>query len=677
MRPFWRALRYVWPMRYAVVLAWACAVLVAVLYFCSIGSVLPLLQILFGEQGGATITTHVVPDPGDPDREVERPCVVVPQDFTVERVPADGAVRLERETRTLYVPEGYDLVPGGLEYFVTRSQGAWYHGAVAWAVGALPRTRQGQLAALMVLVVILTAARCLMKFLNGWIVGYTISRTVLAIQHRAFDCVLRLPMRFFQRGGASEANARLIHDAFALREGMQSIFGKVVLEPLRAMAALALAVVCAVAIDWRLLVLVFLFGPLCAVAIRKFAGKMRRVTKKAMQAAARILGILEESLAALHVVKAYSMEGRERRRFFHQGRQYLRMTVKAFKTQAATSPTLEFLGTLAVAAAVVLGAYILQQRGGQDQRLLLTFFAAMVGTMDPLRKLANVHNRLQAANNSAERLFELIDAEPESRRGTEGITLGRLREVIAFEDVHFRYERGAGEVLRGISLRVEAGETVAVVGRTGCGKTTLVNLLPRFYSPTSGRVTVDGTDVQAVTLRSLRGQIGIVSQQTILFSDTIAGNIAYGAQSTRRGRGDVSRDEIVEAARKAHADEFIQTLPDGYDTELGTLGQTLSGGQRQRLALARAIIRDPAILILDEATSALDEETQALVQDTLERFVQGRTVFVIAHRLSTLALARRIVVMDDGRLVDVGAHRELVGRCEVYRRLRETAFETE
>ena len=679
LKPFFRALRYVWPYRYPVLVAWLCAALVAALYFFSVGSVLPLFQVMFANEG-VSLSTVRVADPADPSRQIDRPHLSVSESYRVLRAPPGSPVEVDAEARTVTVPEDCTVTTSGLRGFVESARGKPYYAAVAWAVGRLPEGRLAQLAVIMGLLVVLTAARGLLTYVNGWLVGFIACRSVLDIQERAFNRVLRLPLGYFQSGGGSEANSRLINDAFAVREGVQSVVGKVVLQPLKAVASLTLAVLCAVAIDWRILALVLVVGPVCAWLIHLFASRMRRVTRKALESAARILGILEETISALRVVKAYSMEGRERRRFFREARRYLRQGVKAFKIQAATNPALELIGTVAVAAAVVIGAYLLTSRLGGNHGLMTTFFAALVATMDPLRKMANVNNRLQAANNGAARLFELMDRTPESRSGTEGVELPRLQRALVFEDVHFRYDGGADDVLRGISLHIPAGETVAIVGRTGCGKTTLVNLIPRFDSPTAGRVTLDGRDIETVTLRSLRDQIGLVSQDIVLFGDTVANNIAYGSRPALRARGHAgraARDEIVAAARMAHADEFIRELPDGYDTELGTLGQTLSGGQRQRLALARAIIRNPAILILDEATSALDEHTQSLVQDTLERFVRGRTVLVIAHRLSTIALARRIVVMEAGRIVDIGSHDELMARCDLYRALRETGLDAD
>jgi len=262
----------------------------------------------------------------------------------------------------------------------------------------------------------------------------------------------------------------------------------------------------------------------------------------------------------------------------------------------------------------------------------------------------------------------------EPRYGTRGMLLPRIRQSIEFKDVSFTYPTG-DEVLKGVNLSVRHGEVVAVIGRTGCGKTTLVSLIPRFFAPSKGTILIDGINIQEVTLRSLRDQIAIVPQETLPFAESIATNIGMGARQTI-GQGPPTQEEIEAAARAAHADVFIRKLEAGYETVIGEHGATLSGGERQRLALARAIIRDPAILILDEATSALDEETQAMVQDTLSRFAKGRTVILIAHRLSTLNIADRIVVVDAGRIVDAGTHDELMDRCTLYRRLREVGLDS-
>ncbi len=674
MRSFFRAVKYAWPYRYRILFSWFCAIMVASLYFASFSAVIPLVNFLLGGKSTAEIDQRQVVSTDD-GREVTRDVVVIPHGYTIRQVGPEERLRLDNERREVLLPPGYDTVRGGLEGMVEDARGTWYYGPARWAYDLMPKDRVDALLAIMSFLVVVTLVKSFFRYLNTYSASYVACRTVLDIRHRAFDKVIRLPLEYFHRGGAAESSSRLIHDAFALQEGIQTLFGKLVVEPLKIVAMSLLAIMAATQVDTRLLLLMMVIGPVTGLAVYTFARRMRRATRKQLRSAASILGVLEESLAGLRVVKAYTMEGRERKRFFRESRRYFRYSLRAFQTQAASSPVLETIGVFGVSVAVVIGAYLVGEDAAQ-QRSLMFFFVAMVGAVDPLRKLSNVGSRLQMAANASERIFELVDAKGESRRGNKGLILPRMQQKISFEGVNFSYTEESGPVLHDIQLQVPAGEVLAIVGRTGCGKSTLVNLLPRFYMPTSGRITIDGTDIQDVTLRSLRDQIGLVSQDTILFSDSILNNVAYGARAAlrREGRSErFSRDEIVRAIQLAHASEFVEKLPQGYDTEIGTLGGTLSGGQRQRLALARAILRNPSILILDEPTSALDEETQSLVQDTLDSFVEGRTVFIVAHRLSTISLAHRIVVMEGGRIVDIGSHDQLVERCDIYRRLRDTA----
>jgi ABC-type multidrug transport system fused ATPase/permease subunit len=386
------------------------------------------------------------------------------------------------------------------------------------------------------------------------------------------------------------------------------------------------------------------------------------------------MGILEESLFGIRIVKGYRLEAHERRKFFAASRRLFKQLLRAIRIDAITEPAVEALFTIAVAGAVVVGGKRILDIGLSEGNLrdLILFFGLLAGALDPARKLSNVSNRIQQASAGADRIFALMAIPAEPRYGTHGLVLPRLRQAIEFKDVGFAYPKGEA-VLHDINLTVRHGEVVAVIGRTGCGKTTLVSLIPRFFTPTQGTILIDGINIQDVTLRSLRDQVAIVPQETVPFADTVAQNIAMGARQMT-GPGP-TQEEIAAAARAAHADDFIRNLPNGYETVIGEHGATLSGGERQRLALARAIIRDPAILILDEATSALDEDTQALVQDTLSRFAKGRTTILIAHRLSTLNIADRIIVMDAGRIIDAGTHEQLLQQCSLYRRLREVGLD--
>jgi ABC-type multidrug transport system fused ATPase/permease subunit len=336
------------------------------------------------------------------------------------------------------------------------------------------------------------------------------------------------------------------------------------------------------------------------------------------------------------------------------------------------------IGASAIAVAVLIGAFLVIGDNEYDRTHVLgirmadtpmdpeglaLLYTLLAGVSDPMRKLSNVYGRIQRAAAAADRIFGFLDQEPVIVDCPKMPSLARHEDTIELRKVSFSYP-GSPPILNDVSLQVRAGETIALVGPNGCGKTTLLNLIPRFYDPQSGGVFVDGFDVRDIRLRSLRQQIGIVTQETVLFNDSIRNNIAYGNLHA-------SREEIEAAAQKAHVDRFIEELPDGYDTNVGERALKLSGGQRQLIALARAILRDPAILLLDEATSSLDVESESLIHRVLQEFIQNRTTFIITHRFSTLQLASRIVVMNEGRIVDIGGHKDLVKRCELYNRLHQ------
>ena len=372
------------------------------------------------------------------------------------------------------------------------------------------------------------------------------------------------------------------------------------------------------------------------------------------------------------------MEQYERRQFHETNKKYYIKAMRIARYEAVSRPITEFLGVATIMLALLGGAYLVLNNETHvlgmrmcDRPLslasLLLFYGLLSGVSDPARKMTDVYSKIQRAAAASDRVFALLDRKPKVRDAEKPIPLPKHRKQIVFENVSFSYVPSQ-PVLRGVNLTVNFGETIAIVGPNGCGKSTLLNLLPRFFDPDTGSVKVDGIDIREGRLRDLRKQIGLVTQETLLFDDTIANNIRYG-------RRDASQVEIVAAARSAHADKFIcEKLDNGYETYAGSGGQTLSGGQRQRIALARAILRDPAILILDEATSQIDLESEQLIHEVLEEFTRDRTTFLITHRMSTLILADRILVMDGGQIIDSGTHEELLGRCGLYRRLHDLQF---
>jgi ABC-type multidrug transport system fused ATPase/permease subunit len=669
MKAFFQALRYCWPYRYRIVLSWICGLASAALWAGSLSAVLPIFNLFLGRQPTAVHYGEqpVEGEPGRTERVLE-----VPAGWEVRRRPEPGfAVR----GTTVEVAEGVPVVRvgGGLDGLVQRArrEGKFYAPAVEHLARVLPDDRFGALLWIMVAVMAMVVARGLLVYSSEYLVGHAIVRALLAIQLRVYEHVLRARMGLFARVRATDVLSRFQNDCRNIVDGMKTALGKVVVEPPRGLLCLAGAVAFGVSIHPMLPVVVLVAGPLVGYLVRRFAVRMRRASRKALESQAHLVGIVEESLFGLRVVKGYRLEGHQRRRFFAAGRRLIKQMLRAIRIDAATGPVVEAIFTVAAAAAVILGGrLIIQQDASPDD--LTTFFFLLVGALDPVRKLSNVSTRLQEAASGAERLWELLGAEAEPRYGQQGTELPRHHDRIAFRGVSFQYVPGK-PVLRGIDLEIAHGEVIAIIGRTGCGKTTLVSLLPRFFEPTDGTVEVDGADLRDVTLRSLRDQIAYVPQEDVLFAESVAGNIALGAAGTHRQPP--PREAIAAAARAAHADAFIRDLPQGYDTPVGEHGATLSGGERQRVSLARAILRDPAILILDEATSALDEETQALVQETLRTFVKGRTTLLIAHRLSTLAIADRIVVMEAGRIEAVGTHDDLLASCPLYRRLREVGLD--
>ncbi|MBI4615861.1 MAG: ABC transporter ATP-binding protein, partial [Planctomycetes bacterium] len=463
-----------------------------------------------------------------------------------------------------------------------------------------------------------------------------------------FDKVERLSIRHFQEEeGVARTISRFTNDSYLLAAGVRNIFADALIEPLQGFAALGVALM----IDWKLTLLALLVLPGVGALIATLGRKVKRRTKKSLERKADLQAVLQESLMGVRTVKAFRAEDAELERFRAANRRYYKNEMRVARLDSITSPILEMISTAAIMTVIFVTARRVLS-GAMSVGDFFAFYGALAAIFDPARKIAKLVNKFQMSMAAGERIFELMDTAPEVVDPPGAVELPRMARAIRFEGVSFEY-RPAEPVLSGIDLVVPRLARLGIVGKTGHGKSTLVNLLLRYYDATSGRITLDGTDVRSASLASLRSQIGLVSQEVFLFNDTIARNISYG-------RRDATAEEIAAAARAAHADEFIRAIPGGYEATIGELGMTLSGGQRQRISIARAILKDPEILVLDEATSSLDSESEALIQEALERFVENRTCFIVSHRMSTLAFCDRIVVLDRGRIEAQGSHDELL-----------------
>ncbi len=416
--------------------------------------------------------------------------------------------------------------------------------------------------------------------------------------------------------------------------------------------------------DWRLAIIAMFVFPLAIYPIAKFGQKMRQVATRTQVTVGSLMTLLQETISGTRIVKAFSMEEYENRRFSGENERLFRLNLKSVSINAASSPFMEFLGGLGIAAIIFYGGYQVIH-GQSTPGTFFSFLTALIMLYEPVKRLTNVNNTIQQGIAGAERVFAIVDLVPEIGNRPGAAPLPRISREIKIRNVNFRYEEAP--VLRNINLRIRAGEVVAFVGMSGGGKTTLVNLIPRFYDVTEGEITIDSRDIRDVTIESLRGQIAIVTQQTILFNDTVRDNIAYG---------DIvkTEEEIIAAAKAANAHDFIVRLPMGYDTLIGEQGTKLSGGERQRISIARAILKDAPILILDEATSSLDSEAEIEVQGALENLMKGRTTLVIAHRLSTIRNADRIIVLVNGEIREEGTHETLLTCQGEYCRLYNMQF---
>jgi ABC-type multidrug transport system fused ATPase/permease subunit len=701
MEAWWRVLRGVYPYRWMVVLSMICALGVGLSYASGVTVMYPVMKIFISAEGmegwanraatqsrlGVTIWDLDITNTRNQTglkvvgAEKDAPAGLRSANgiLTINGVTVNGK-SADAENSNARWQQMVDLIahaPAGSQAALeVQEPGAapktiqvpladtdWKASALVGISDKLPQNnRMAALAVTVGFFIFLCLIGSVFRYYQQFLGMTVANRVIMDLRRRTYDRIVTLPTSYFAQKGTSDLMSRLTQDCGTLTEGVSMAFGKAVQEPVKAAGALGFALY----LDWKLTLMIIVSVPLLGIIIRKFSKRMRRASRRALESYSMILAVINETLIGARVVKAYSAEGFERRRFAFATKRLLKEQIKLNHYNALSRPTVETLAVVFSSIPMMIAAHMVLQ-GHVSKETLLTLLALFGAMLEPMRKLADVNAKVQQTNAAATRVFEVVDMQPEPNGGYVLPKLPRHQRSIEFRDIVFSYPGHQEIVLDHVNATIKAGQNVAVVGGNGSGKTTLLQLLPRLYVPTSGQVLIDGVDTATVSLRSLRKQIGLVTQDTLLFADTIYNNIAYGTRHA-------TREQVMDASRRAFADEFIRNMPEGYETRVGEHGVRLSGGQKQRIAIARAILHDPTILILDEAMSQIDAESEQKISDALRAFTKNRTTFMIAHRFQSVISADMIICLDRGAVAGIGTHNQLMDTCLPYRRLYENQF---
>lgn len=714
---FWRIFKYVWPQWPRLIAIVCTSFIIAILFSLSFATIMPLLKVMMGEEGlhgwidrktcdARYGMDFYVPDNIDLSDNVEirsylqidevkeKSLAEIAGLKVGDRIIAVGQTDTEAKTPAAKLLENLAVIKDcdviNIKYRRSDAQGRYSQQATAAlktflqeppyfydtkvgaielvqrAISFMPRDQERENKKRGVIFIILvmgvvTTARCVARFVQTYLAEKVVQVSLVHLREETFDHVLDMPVGFFSTEGTSDTTSRLLGDVSSVGNGVKVLLGKTLREPLKAMGILAVAM----GISVKLTLIFLSMAPVTIFLLGLLGKRIKKATKRSLVSNALLLGKVQGVVSALHVVKVYNRQEHENESYGVINQRFLRQILKVAKVEAATGPIMEVLGMIAGSAALLVGVqWVLGESRSMDPSAFFTLLVLLGTAAESIRKVSDVWNKVQSANAAAERVYEVIDYPVEDMK-PDAPELGDLKDKIEFRDIFFTYPGSESPTLRDVTLTVNAGETVAVVGPNGSGKTTLVNLIPRFYEVDSGHIFIDGMDTRQCSLKSLRGQIGMVTQRVVTFNDTIAANISYGCPGA-------TMDEIIDAAKRSFCHEFIDPLPKGYDTMIGENSAGFSGGQLQRIVIARAVLKDPAILIFDEAMSQVDAHSESRIHEALSELVRDRTCFVIAHRFSTVISADRIVVMEGGRIVAAGKHEQLLKECRLYQRLYET-----